>query len=786
MTGLVRHLLPTHCLLLSLPLLMEPTVAVAVEAVSDTPFAQEYREPFCVAAPQVGASERRGRGRRRSFDQAALAVVVVSDDGDDLAATDGATNAASITSKASASDVAWVARPEGVFRWDGSDWQPPAGEAIDGPVFDLLVDANGDVLVAAWNGLYVLRDGKLTHTDAIDEPVAALARDGERVFAAGPRGAWLRVDGNWQRLDGDWVTEINDLALDDEHLWIATDRGLFIHTAGRTTRLHRADQLLSADVRALALDDDGQLWVGSSGGIDVFRGNERQRSITGAEGLPSTDVRSLDFDADGRLWVGTGIGLARYDDGHWVFRHSLRWLPNDSVSDVAFGSDGSAYVATLGGLSVLRTRPMTLADKADYYETVLRSRHVRPPGMIEQCRLATPGDLSTFEPMDTDNDGSFTGYYCAAEAYRYAATGDPRAKQNAMAAFRAMEFLQTVTGTPSFIARTVVPSDWTDVADRNREFTPQELAFMAVRDPRSKYVAVRWRKSADGNWLWKGDTSSDETSGHYFVWGVYYDLIDDEAEQQRVRRLVRRVTDGLIEGGYVLRDIDGEATRWGVWSPERLNGDPNWIPEKGINSVEMLSYLNVAHHVTGDEKYRRAAIELYDTHRYGENVLVPRPSSPADYTFIDDDLLSFSYPGLLGYESDPRRRQRYRESIDYWHGTIPNVHSPFYDFVFASLTGSDIAAAPCVEFLRDVPLDLVRWTVDNTQREDVRLVRYPVIEDIQTDRLLPPSERAFAKWDSNPFQASGGNGGSTEHSPAFWLLPYWMGRYHGYIGPPQE
>ncbi|MCI0492303.1 MAG: hypothetical protein L0Z07_05145, partial [Planctomycetes bacterium] len=75
---------------------------------------------------------------------------------------------------------------------------------------------------------------------------------------------------------------------------------------------------------------------------------------------------------------------------------------------------------------------------------------------------------------------------------------------------------------------------------------------------------------------------------------------------------------------------------------------------------------------------------------------------------------------------------------------------------------------------------------DNTRREDVRLVRSPVVEDVQTDRLLPPSERAVDKWDSNPFQAVGGNGGQTEHSPAFWLLPYWMGRHHGYIGPPEK
>ena len=33
--------------------------------------------------------------------------------------------------------------------------------------------------------------------------------------------------------------------------------------------------------------------------------------------------------------------------------------------------------------------------------------------------------------------------------------------------------------------------------------------------------------------------------------------------------------DTVAAGGYTFRDIDGKPTRWGVWSPERLNGDPN-------------------------------------------------------------------------------------------------------------------------------------------------------------------------------------------------------------------
>jgi hypothetical protein len=97
------------------------------------------------------------------------------------------------------------------------------------------------------------------------------------------------------------------------------------------------------------------------------------------------------------------------------------------------------------------------------------------------------------------------------------------------------------------------------------------------------------------------------------------------------------------------------------------------------------------------------------------------------------------------------------------------------------VTGGNFGAAGCVEFLRDSPLDMVDWAVDNRDREDLKVSRLPVIEDVQTDRLLPPSERRLNKWDGNPYEASGGSGGFAESSSVHWLLPYWMGRYYKII-----
>jgi len=682
----------------------------------------------------------------------------------------------------------WLATSKGVRALSGSAFVEPAGTGPDGPAFDLFADPKGDIWVAAWNGLYRIHANEIEKIDSADEPLSAVSGDAERLVFAGPDGYWQRRQGKRQPIEGRLAGSPRAVLSSGEELWAATQRGLFLYSADEPLRWFNEENALhSCNTRALARDQHGRIWVGTNRGIDVYWDGRRVRSLTAEDGLPSTDVAALAVTPDGRLWGGTSLGVAVYDGRDWSLYHSRRWLPDDRVRDIAFARDGTAWIATAGGVAELRSRKMTLAEKALYFEEVMRLRHVREPGLMRRAKLSTPGDVSTFGPTDTDNDGLFTGMYLGAESYRYAVTGDEAARQTAEQAFRGLEFLQTVTETPGFVARTVVPADWTSMADANRQYTPKQTASIRVFDPRWKSVETRWRKSADGQWLWKGDTSSDEITGHYFAYAVYYDHVARGEEQARVANLVRRITDHIIDGGFVFRDVDGEATRWGVWSPEKLNDDPNWQPERGINSVEILSYLNVAYHMTGDEKYRKASDYLYDEHGYRENVLNPQTHDAGTFTFIDAQLLALAYPSLIGYETDPERKKVYHRSLSRWFEVMRFARGPLYNFVYYVLSGDEqFDRQACAAYLRDTPLDLITWRIDHSEREDIEKVKWPQAERWQTDRLLPPSERAVIHWDGNPFAIADGDGGHGEKSASFWLLPYWMGRQYGIISPPQD
>ncbi|MBX9792351.1 MAG: hypothetical protein K2Y37_25910 [Pirellulales bacterium] len=727
-------------------------------AVADTTFVQEYRDPFLVG---------------RTPEESDVRAVAVDAQHEMLLAT-----------------RAGVRRVE-----QGKLVKVDA--ALDGPAYDVCVvpasansnEKSADAFAATWRGLFQRLDGQWRKIDDVTGPIAAIDASADRVVAGGPDGYWQRIDGRWSKFADQCSTDVQRLLVNGANTWIGTQTGLFQVTPTAITRMAEDEWIDGANIQALARGEDGRIWVGTDVGLAIYdNGRPVTDRFAAAAAIPGNDVRALALDKRGRVWAGTSLGAARVavdaaPGTYWALRHSLRWLPSNEVRDVCCVDDVT-YVATSAGLAILRERTMTLAEKAAHYEEIVRARHVRPPGLMEKCYLRTPGDLTTWAPWDTDNDGGFTAVYLGSQSYRYAATRDPAAKEMADRLFDGLEFLQTVTGTKGFVARTVVPADWKRMSDPNRTYTDEEVAEERVRDPRFRRMENRWRLSRDGRWRWKGDTSSDEITTHFFGYALYYDLAADEPRRQRVRALVRRVMDYIIDGGFVLRDIDGQATAWGVWSPEKLNGDPNWQPERGTNSVEILSYLVTTAHITGDKTYLDHANELCTRHGYNRLVRHPKLAVAGQFTFIDDELLACAYRGLFAYGSKLACRESLRAGLDQWFLSAQHVDSPLYTFVWQLATGRETPRGQeaCIEFLRRAPLDLVMWAVDNTARRDARIVPRPVADRAQTDRLLPPDERGVVGWDGNGYQANEhGFGGHAEASPVFWLTPYWMGRHAGFI-----
>jgi len=574
---------------------------------------------------------------------------------------------------------------------------------------------------------------------------------------------------------------------------------------GRTWATH--------DVRGVAYDAEGSLWFATLAGVGCQR-DGAWTFYTGQEGLPYNDFTCVAAAPNGEVWFGTHMGAIRFDQGKWSYRQGGRWLPDDDVRDIAVDANGVAWFATAKGVGAIKRVPMTLAEKAEIYEDAMEKYIRRTPfGYVSEVSTDTPGDTSVIHYHDSDNDGLWTSMYGAGECFAYAATGDPKAKDRAKRAFEALRFLQKVTQTgdirppKGYVARTILSTELPNPNDGRIERDRKERE---TGDSEWKVYEPRWPKSGDGKWYWKSDTSSDELDGHFFFYPAYYDLVaDTEEEKERVREVVRDLIDHMIAHNFTLTDHDGTPTRWSDYSPESLNHSWVWWSERGLKSLSMLSYLTVAEHMLGDQKYTDHINTLMAEHAYDTNAMVTKIQRGVGAgNQSDDEMAVMCYYNLVKYtKNEELKKDMIYSFYSQYILTEPELN-PFFNFAYAAF-GLDATyknpwgthdippwdgwLTDSVETLLDFPLDRFNWSHKNSHRLDLqKLNRQAAFEPAEPAReigrglrnngkVLPVSERFFNHWNTDPWRFDYGGDGRGLGSGTVFLLPYYMGLYHGFI-----
>jgi hypothetical protein len=554
------------------------------------------------------------------------------------------------------------------------------------------------------------------------------------------------------------------------------------------------------DVRGVGYDVAGSLWFASPQGCGRRMATEWE--LWGLQdGVPWNDftcIQTGPTPAD--VWFGTKKGAIRFDGEKWEYRQGKRWLLDDHIRSIAVSTDGHCWLATPAGLSCIENRRMTLEDKANKINEAIDKYHKRTEyGYVDAVALNSANDFSEWVQSDSDNDGLWTSMYGAAQCFEYAVTKSEISKQRAKNAFGAVAFLSEVTqgGTHTaprgFPARTILP-----IAGRNPNLqdNPASDQMRQRSDPLWKSLNPRWPVSADGKWYWKTDTSSDELDGHYFFYALFYDLVASTEEEKRTARdVVDRVTTHLIENNYSLIDHDGRPTRWGQFGPDVLNTD-RLTDCRGLNSLSILSYLLVASHVTGDSKYRHAYEKLLKEHNYFTNILAPKfQNGPGSGNQSDDEMAFMCYYNAFSYEQDPANRRQFHRSISrYFAQELPEA-CPLFNYVFArcveARAESEIATrvkvlADAKETLRRFPLDQRQWTFENSHRLDIVPIGSHVFPSagrgyLRSGYVIPIDERNINHWNQDPWRLDNAGSGRELADGTAFLLPYWMGVYHGFI-----
>ena len=628
--------------------------------------------------------------------------------------------------------------------------------------------AGGAVMTDNGGSVNTYEPGTWTLTSA-----AAVKRDGFFHPRAGKKlseSTRALIDANRAGLTSASVEQIQDIAEGASEIWLATAKGLFRASADSFVRheSYGVDGPLATNVTAVALDSKGALWTGSPAGIAVRNPDGTWRAIRGRDGLPVESITAIAIDAADRLWIGTTDGLIHYrpyEKGRqWFYREGERYLPNNHVNDIAITPDGKTiYTATEAGLGQLDSTETTLLAKAEAIETLLNKRH-RRFGMVGACVLDDAVNPTSYEIGDNDNDGLWTSYHVAAMSLAYSVTGDPAMKASAKESMDAIYMLQNASGVPGLVARSVVPLE-------------KAIAIGKDKDP-------QWRLTPDGKFYWKSDTSSDEIDGHYFAFFTYWEHIakNDPAEREKCIAQVRALTDYLVANGYRLLDWDGEQTRWGFWDPEQLNNRPRHFLESGLNSLQMLSFLKTTYYITGDEKYQQHYMNLITEHHYLANVLLEKKVFPDSNNHSDNQLGYVAWYPILQIEQDPDIRLQLHKAVRRHYKTINRDRSSFFYYVTATIDPDYVDLESAAENLKGIPTDRRQWRQRNSHRAD--LIFDPRVDRFGKKQLmtvLPEDERAWDRWNGNPYLPDDGSSGTVEDAGADYLLPYWMGRFHGFI-----
>ena len=294
-----------------------------------------------------------------------------------------------------ASGTVWAAGPWGVQRFVDGTWQPPEGHKLDGPAF--AVASEDDIVwVAAWDGLYRIDGGKLVRAALEGEPLGLVRMSAGRLFVGGPGGIWERRGNSWEPVPGNYSRSLTDVAVVDDTLWIGTLKGLFELREGKTRRIFAPR--ISPAVQSARSPWRPTVGCGSApaAASTCIKTASESPTLAAPKGCRaptciacgSTSKAFCGWQRPG-AWPATteraGPGGTACAGCRATTCTMSLWLTN-----------GTAYVATSGGLSILKRKKMTLADKAEHYEQLVRARHVRPPGLVEHCVLREPGNLASF------------------------------------------------------------------------------------------------------------------------------------------------------------------------------------------------------------------------------------------------------------------------------------------------------------------------------------------------------------------------------------------------------
>lgn len=407
---------------------------------------------------------------------------------------------------------------------------------------------------------------------------------------------------------------------------------------------------------------------------------------------------------------------------------------------------------------------MRLAEKAELFQRQLDQEHLSPLSVLIYKKDVIEQEKSGVSHEAQGDTGIWEGILLAAESFQYAVTQDPAALQNIRRSLKSLHLLQAVHGVPGLLARQVAPQAEPHITDRSRWHTAIE-SFPGL--------------------MWRDDVSKDQYAGVIFGYGVAYDLVPDEGVREQIRNDMTAIGDYLIRNNYRLIDYDGRPTKYSGLAA-RIGPIPI-----GVQALISLAAIRVAHRVSGQPRFEAECRRLA-RRRWPQATRLAKFQIFGKANQNNDNMAFLSYYSLLKpeeEEKDPAVHGCYRRSADRTWSYVRHEGNAFWTFLYLACGGKDDRSLEEARLqLRNFPATKRRYEVDNRGRREIETAFFSNRGGVPRARFPLPINlrcRSSFDWKDCPYALYSGLGenGRVQYAAVDYLVAYWMGRYHGFLGP---
>lgn len=165
-------------------------------------------------------------------------------------------------------------------------------------------------------------------------------------------------------LTGETVEVLTLLEDRDRNMWVGTgDQGIYRIHGDKIDQFRESDGLSGNFVLKSFEDQEGNLWVATTKGLDLFR-DVRVSSFTTREGISSDAVVSVFAPRDGTVWIGN-LGNLDQLNPNGKFTRRGKYLQGGQLTSFLEDSDGRIWVGVENTLRVSKGGRDRVVTKRD-------------------------------------------------------------------------------------------------------------------------------------------------------------------------------------------------------------------------------------------------------------------------------------------------------------------------------------------------------------------------------------------------------------------------------------